>query len=94
MSERERAKDSEREGEVGALEKEKRVTLGIVGSPGFIGAFFEWLPYVLAYLDILISAAGLKMVGDLYSLLFGMNANSGIAGPTAAFTSFQSHWLK
>ncbi len=38
--------------------------------------------------------AGLKMVGDLFSLLFGMNANSGMAGPTAAFTSFQSRWLK
>lgn len=70
------------------------MTLGIVGSPGFIGAFFEWLPYVLAYLDILISVLAQRWWGDLFSLLFGMNANSGMAGPTAAFTSFQSCWLK
>lgn len=39
-------------------------------------------------------SAGPEMVGDLFSLLFCMNANSGIARPAVAFTLVQSRWLK
>lgn len=95
VSERKRAKDSEREGEVGALDRErKECDIGNCWRPWFHWHFL-WMAAICPCLSWHSNLrAGLKMVGDLFSLLFGMNANSGMAGPTAAFTSFQSHWLK
>lgn len=94
-SEREGAKDSEREGEVGTLDRErKECDIGNCWQPWFHWRFL-WMAAICPCLSWHSNlSAGLKMVGDLFSLLFGMNANSGMVGPTAAFTSFQSRWLK
>ncbi len=48
--------------------------MGIVGGPGFNCAFFEWLRYVLAYLDILISALAWRWWGGLIKSALWMNA--------------------
>jgi len=85
----------EREGEVGTLEKERReCDIGNCWQPRLHWRFL-WMAAICPCLSWHSNLrAGPKMVGDLFSLLFGMNANSGMAGPTAAFTSFQSRWLK
>lgn len=92
----ERAKDSEREGEVGTLERERKKSVwhwGLLAT--LVSLALPWMAAICPRLSWHSNlSAGLEMVGDLFSLLFCMNANSGIARPAAAFTLVQSHWLK
>lgn len=80
---------------MGALDRERKdCDIGNCWQPWFHWRFF-WMAAICPCLSWHSNLhTGLKMVGDLFSLLFGMNANSGMDGPTAAFTSFQSCWLK